>query len=183
VIIPWRRDEALGRDVPCTITEAPAVGYFVSQTAVVVDDSRDICDQTRYLDSLTFNAQVLPRAANWRAQGVVTDGTDLVVARDAQTGRIAFGINGDVGPKDKLGEGSIAFVAALAGVTLTGSEGAGDIRRLVRPDVEYLVFPTRDVRKLAGAGYRKPTSTASLPRRLLRGGGEERLAACRSLAR
>jgi hypothetical protein len=179
-IIPWRRDESLGWDVPCTITTGPNAGFFVSQTAVALDPTLDQCDQGRYLDSLAINANVLPRGADWRSQGVRTDRTDLVVARDLTTGRIAFGINGDTGPADKLGEGSVAFVAALGGVTLSGTETYAEIRRLARPAVEYLIFPTRDIRKITGGTFSQADIDRAGAAAFEEWGGTARLDGCGS---
>jgi hypothetical protein len=182
-IIPWKRDQALGWDVPCTIPDGEFAGFFVSQTAVAVDGTRDVCDYRRYLDSLTYNANVLPDEVDWRSQGVRTDLTDLVVARDITTGKIAFGINGDAGPADKLGEGSVAFVAALGGVTLSGSETYAQIRALARSEVEYLIFPTRDIRRLTRGVFTQADIDREGAAALAEWGGVGRLDGCRAMAR
>jgi hypothetical protein len=182
-IIPWRRDEQLGWDVPCTITEGPDAGFFVSQTAVVADAARGVCDHRRYLDSLAFHANVLPRGVTWSSQGVETDLTDIVAARDVTTGAIAFGINGDTGPSDKLGEGSIAFVAALAGAWLSGSETYRQLRALARPDVQYLIFPTNDIRRIMRGGFTQADIDRVGTEVLAAWGGTARLDACLTLPR
>lgn len=149
-IIPWKRDAALGREVPCTIKGGAFDGYFVSQTSVAVDPEKEACDQSRYLDSFLFNATVLPRGVAWASQGTRTDDGDLVVVRDSRSGRVAFAINGDRGPARSIGEGSIALAAALNGVVLEGDETYEDVRRLARPSIQYVLFPKDDIRRRVG---------------------------------
>jgi hypothetical protein len=180
-IIPWKPNPTVGWETPCIIASGPHAGYFVSQTSVVVGGSKDVCDQSRYLDSLTIKANVLPLGAQWRSQGVVTDQTDLVVARDRQTGAIAFGLNGDRGPADKIGEGSIAFVAALSQTGLSGKETYPEIRKLARADVDYLIFPTHDVRKLVGNDFAQADIDRIGAEIFQQWGGEPRLLACATL--
>jgi len=180
-IIPWKFNPALGRSAPCTIASGPFKGYFVSQTALAADPSRDACDQARYLDSQAFNANVLPGGAVWKSQGVATDGGDLVVAHDLETGRTAFAINGDAGPAASIGEGSIALTAALKGVTLTGDEPYAQIRALARPRVQYVIFPRDDIRRLAGPTFTQADIDRHGAALFTRWGGPARLAACASL--
>jgi hypothetical protein len=180
-IIPWKLNPTFGWATPCTISSGPNAGYFVSQTAVIVDSSKDICDQSRYLDSLTINANVLPRGASWSSQGIVTDKTDLVVARDRETGEIAFGLNGDRGPADKIGEGSVAFAAALSKKKLSGTETYEEIRKLARPDVDYLIFPTHDVRRILGNDFAQDDIDRIGVEIFEQWGGEPRLLACATL--
>src|SRR5205085_379675 len=108
-IIPWRLDEGLGRRVPCTIGSGPYRGYFVSQTAFIVDSSRPECDQDRYLDSLAFNAAVLPKRTIWLSQGRQVAVGDLVVVDAPALGRTRYAIIGDTGPQNGIGEGTIAL--------------------------------------------------------------------------
>jgi hypothetical protein len=180
-IIPWKENPSFGWPTPCTISSGPNAGYFVSQTAVVVDSSKDVCDQSRYLDSLTVNVNVLPLGAKWRSQGVITDTTDLVVARDRETGEIAFGLNGDRGPANKIGEGSIAFTAALSKAHLSGTETYAEIKKLARPEVDYLIFPTHDVRKILGDRFSQADIDLLGFEIFQKWGGETRLLACAAL--
>jgi hypothetical protein len=180
-MIPWRDNDELGWQVPCTIESGPNAGYFVSQTSVVVDASKQECDAERYLDSLSINANVLPKNIQWASQGVRTDRTDLVVARDMETGVIAYGVNGDRGPADKIGEGSIAFTAALSSVTLSNEATYAKIRSLARQNVEYLIFPSRDIRRLAGNGFTQEEIDRYGAEAFSEWGGSARLDACKSL--
>lgn len=152
-IIPWKMDSALGRKVPCTIESGVFKGYFVSQTSIAVDPTKDVCDQGRYLDSFLFNATVLPRAVTWSSQGTRTDDGDLVVVKDRDNGRIAFAINGDRGPANRIGEGTIALTAALSGRTLQGDEPFNELKRLARRNVQYVIFPKDDIRRKVGPAF------------------------------
>jgi hypothetical protein len=182
-IIPWKMDPQVGRRVPCTIAQGPYRGYFVSQTAFIVDPSRGACDQARYLDSLSFNAAVLPRGANWNSLGRRARIGDLVVLRVPATGRTAYAILGDVGPARSIGEGTIALAAALHQARVSPTASYPEIRAMAMPDVQYLVFPGSNIRTGAGGAV----SQAAIDRegeRLFRAwGGEERLKQCGSLPR
>jgi hypothetical protein len=120
------------------------------------------------------------RASAW-GEGVVTDTTDLVVARDRETGEIAFGLNGDRGPASKIGEGSIAFTAALSKTELSGTETYAEIKKLARPDVDYLIFPTHDVRKMVGGRFSQADIDRLGSEIFQKWGGESRLLACGAL--
>lgn len=177
-IIPWRRDASLGRDVPCTIASGPFTGYFVSQTALLADRNADICDQGRYLDALSINAIVLPRAADWRSQGVVTDHGDLAAVTDSETGQVAFALIGDTGPRSAIGEGSVALAAALGGQPVPADATFEDMKALKRPRVATVIFPTRDVPRLT-AGQFTQADIDRLGREALDAfGGLQRLRAC-----
>jgi hypothetical protein len=177
-MIPWQKDTSLGWDVPCTNKDSPFEGYFVSQTSIMVDPKKEICDQSRYLDSFAINAVVLPKGVKWSAQGTATDGGDMVVVRDAGSGRVAYAINGDTGPATVIGEGTIALTAALAGVKLTGKETYTEIRKLARPNVQYVTFPKDDIRKLVGVTYTQADINKVGEELFNRWGGVERLDAC-----
>jgi len=184
-VIPWSQPQNSDWAKPCTISGGPNAGHFVSQTALLVDSRKDECDQERYLDSLRFKANVLPGRAVWRSQGVVTDEGDLVVARERSSGRINFAVNGDVGPATSIGEGSIALAASLSNVTLRGNETYDEIRALAHADVDYLIFPRDDIRRIVGAGT--PFTQEDIDRAgqalFERWGGAERLDACAALPR
>lgn len=182
-IIPWRQEANSAWPRPCTIANGPNAGYFVSQTKLAANPGKDACDQERYLDSLRFNATVLPGGAKWKSQGTVTDQGDLVVVRERSSGEIRFAVNGDVGPVDSIGEGSIALAASLGGVQLRGDETYREIRALARADVDYLTFPRDDIRRLVGSG--NPFTQQDIDREgravFERWGGVERLNACAAL--
>ena len=180
-IIPWKMDSALGREVPCTIESGVFKGYFVSQTSIAVDPTKDACDQGRYLDSFLFNATVLPRDVTWSSQGTRTDDGDLVVVRDRDNGRIAFAINGDRGPANGIGEGTIALTAALSGMTLKGDEPFSEIKKLARPNVQYVIFPKDDIRRKVGPAFTQADIDRVGKEIFERWGGVARLDDCAAL--
>lgn len=179
-MIPWKHDPALGWSAPCTIASGSFAGYFVSQTSKPADATRGECDQDRYVDSMTIPAIVLPSGVAWRSQGVVADEFDLVAVRDRQSGTLRYAIVGDRGPAGKTGEGSVALTAALRGQVLTGQETYAQIKRLALADVDYLIFPTYDVKRREPG----PVTQAKIDRwgaeAFAAWGGETRLAACRA---
>ena len=177
-IIPWHRDANLGRDVPCTIKTGEFAGYFVSQTALIVNTGADVCDQNRYLDALSMNAIVLPRGTKWKSQGVVTDHGDLVAVVDAETGRIAFGIVGDSGPAKAIGEGTVALAASLGEVSISPTANFRDIKALKRSRVSTVIFPTRDVPHMTANHFSQADIDRLGAEALVSFGGPDRLRAC-----
>lgn len=177
-IIPWQTDPALGRKIPCTIKSGLFAGYFVSQTALVADRGADVCDQTRYLDALAINAIVLPRGANWRSQGTVTDQGDIAALLDAETGRVAFALVGDAGPAAAIGEGSVALAAALGGHAVAPDATFAAIKALKRAKVGTVIFPTRDVPRLTGGRFDQADIDRLGAEAMAAFGGVERLRAC-----
>lgn len=117
------------------------------------------------------------------SQGVPTDDGDLVVVRDMDNGKIAFAINGDRGPRNAIGEGTIALTATLSGVNLSGQETYDQIRKLARSRVQYITFPKDDIRRLVGIG--KPFTQNDIDnfgkKVFEEWGGIERLAACSAM--
>lgn len=180
-IIPWRHDAALGRDMPCLNTVEPFVGYFISQTSISVDPAKDACDQGRYLDSLKYRAVVLPLKVDWRAGGIKTDDGDLVIIRDVESGRIAFAINGDRGPPEGIGEGTIALTSYLSGIKVAGTETYDEIKKLHRGRVQYITFPADDIRPKTGGKFTQDDIDREAAKLFKDWGGEERLNACAKL--
>lgn len=180
-IIPWRYDASIGREVPCLNNVEPFIGYFISQTSISVDPTKNVCDQSRYLDSLKYNAVVLPEEVDWRAGGVRTDDGDLVVARDVASGRIAFAINGDRGPPKGIGEGTIALTSYLSGTKIKGTETYDQIRLLHRERVQYVTFPADDIRPKTGNRFTQADINREGAKLFEAWGGVERLDACAEL--
>jgi len=85
----------------------PAPGFYISTTSLE-DPTKDRKDPRRYVDAESINFFVLP--------GKLALGAKLgdfgVVIRP-QVNDYEYAIFGDVGPANKLGEGSIALAAAL----------------------------------------------------------------------
>ena len=85
----------------------PAPGYYVSTTAFTVA-GRDKADPTRYLDSERVAYIAIPPELTERLGVRVGD-----LAQVSYQGRQAWAVVGDVGPRGKIGEGSIALAVAL----------------------------------------------------------------------
>ncbi|WP_420006538.1 hypothetical protein [Arenibacterium sp. LLYu02] len=174
-MIPWRLDPETGYQKPCIGQN----GYFVSQTAAIVAPDADKCDQRRYLDALEFNAIVLPTGKKWRSQGVVTDDWDLSVIIDAETGEVAFAINGDRGPRSKIGEGSVRLVTELGQTSVPDRATYRQIRELARAKVYTVIFPTWDIQRLTNRnGFTQNDVDRLGAEALAAFGGVERLRAC-----
>lgn len=115
-------------------------GYFVSATSLQNKAYKE-SDQRRYLDSRVVPSLVLPKRSAFQEAGARLG--DLAFVIDPQTQLYTFAVVGDLGPRNKLGEASIALAAAIKGVaidpqTLTGRT----MRKLVVPhEVVTLVFP------------------------------------------
>lgn len=133
------------RHEPVVQTSGEYAGYFVSATSLGIRAFK-ADDQRRYLDSRVVPFLVLPRGSAFLSQGGAKLG-DLAFVIDPESQRYAFAVVGDIGPRTKLGEASIALAAAIKGVqvdpeTLTGK----DVRKLVVPQqVVTVLFPGRAV--------------------------------------
>lgn len=148
-IIPWEVDTSVGWSVPCQNKSKENAGFFVSQTSLRLKGGNS-CDQGVYVDSLSINAVVYPGYTSWYAQGVLTDKGDLVVTRNRDTGAFAFAINGDAGPSEKVGEGTIALASLLSGKEVLPTDTYKDVKKLALESVDYLVFPANDIVKHFG---------------------------------
>src|SRR5262249_31051865 len=127
------------------------------------DKNKPVRSPARYVDASTIPYVALPpEAKEWGAAL-----GDFAVVMNARNGRIAFAIFADVGPKSKLGEGSIALAEAL-GIGSSPKNGGLDA------GVIYAVFPK--------SGNGAPRSAADIDRegkRLFDAlGGRPGLAAC-----
>lgn len=105
-------------------------GFFVAKTRLRLRSSSDDCDARIYPDSTSTSAFVLP--INWFADyqkrsaagperfSSFRSGDVVVAYRPAGTSRPpiwVYGVVGDAGPLNKLGEASIAFIRQLRGST------------------------------------------------------------------
>lgn len=177
-MIPSKIDPELGWAVPCK-NSGPYEGYYISQTSAIMNSRLGVCKQGRYLDALAVNANVLPKHTSWASQGIVTDGFDLVVVRDASTGQVAFAVNGDRGPYENIGEGSVRLAAQLSGTDVASIKNYDDAKHLKRPDVQYLIFPNIDLKKLKGSAFsQKDVNDVGLEA-FSKWGGAEKLATCK----
>lgn len=177
-IIASKFDPKLGWAVPCE-NIGPYQGYFISQTSANLDTKKGYCDQDRYLDSVAVNANVIPLGTRWSSQGIVTDNFDLVVVRDVTTGKVAFAVNGDKGPFDTIGEGSVRLTAELSSKPVALVKSYVDAKKLKRRDVQYLIFPSIDLKKIKGSKFSQDDVNAIGINTLEEWGGAEKLSTCK----
>lgn len=118
----------------------PNPGYFVSTTALRQPNEESRSPRA-YLDSNTVPFAVIPR--NWQPGGNPSPKLgDFGVAYRRSTGKLAYFVVGDIGPRNKLGEGSVALHQALGNDPFMMRYGK---RRAYRGiggrDVAYVLFP------------------------------------------
>jgi hypothetical protein len=118
----------------------PKPGYFVSTTALK-QPGENVRTPQAQLDSNTVPFAVIP--GHW--QSARQPGPrlgDFGVAYRRSTGKLAFFVIGDTGPRNKLGEGSVALHQALGNDPFVMRHG---VRRALRGisgrDVLYVLFP------------------------------------------
>ena len=118
----------------------PKPGYFVSTTALPQPGVDKKTPQAQ-LDSNVIPFIVIPR--HWEQSEVpgVKLG-DFAVTLRRSTGQISFAIVGDLGPKRKLGEGSVALHMALGNDPFRMRFGKRRAWQGIGPrDVLYVIFP------------------------------------------
>ena len=115
----------------------PAPGFFVSTTALE-DSSQPRTSPRRYVNSSTIPFVVLPSRA---LEGTGTRLGDFASVWNRREEKLAHGIVADIGPRGRIGEGSIALARAL-GIDASPTSGGQSA------DVVYVVFP--------GSGNRRP---------------------------
>ncbi|MDZ7956156.1 glycoside hydrolase family 75 protein [Nostoc sp. DedQUE09] len=113
----------------------PFPGYYISTTALF--DSEFVNqDPRRYVDSAKIPYIVLPGNGDFRKATGVKLG-DFAVVYNTNNEKLAFAIYADVGPKNQIGEGSIALSQALGNDPLVRSR----VRQGIPKDIVYIVFP------------------------------------------
>lgn len=139
----------------------PRPGYYVSMTALF-DTSRDRTDPRRYVDANQVPYIVLPLDG---LQGASLG--DFCVVVNTHNSKVVYGLVADLGPRNKIGEGSVAMARALGVPDCPRRGGIGD-------GIVYLVFP--------GSGSSEPLQAAEIgypASRLFQAwGGLERLLSC-----
>jgi hypothetical protein len=106
----------------------PAPGYFVSTTALE-DRSVEASDPDRYVDSSTISyISVPPQFLKLARLG------DLAMVINLRNGKSAGAIIADIGPPDRIGEGSIALARQLD-LNPDARDGGTDA------EIMYIVFP------------------------------------------
>lgn len=100
-----------GGGEPCPEISLDGHRFLVSATALS-DDIPDVCNPSKYVDSSRIPAVVLP--ADERFNGLMGK---FALAWHPEREALVLGVVGDRGPKNELGEGSIALNARLLGVS------------------------------------------------------------------
>ena len=141
----------------------PFPGYYVSATALT-DRTKSLNDPSRYVDAGKIPYIVLPGAM---AREIGMRPGDFAVVLNPRNGQSSYAIFGDVGPFDRIGEGSIALAKNL-GIHADARNGGA------RRGVVYLIFP--------GSGDGRPKTieeiNAGADRLLQAWGGIDLLSSC-----
>lgn len=97
-------------------------GYLVSMTSnpSVADGHRrqGDCDQEKWIDAFTVSAVVVPRESQFQALGTMVRNVVVALAPGGSM-RTVPGIVGDVGPRQELGEATVAMNRMLNGLPAT----------------------------------------------------------------
>ncbi len=121
----------------------PAPGFYVSTTSLQ-NSAKKITDQSRYVNSDSIPFFVLPN--NKTILALVKTG-DIAHVENLRNGKSCYAIFADVGPKDKIGEGSIKLANNLGINSNPRSGGIAD-------SVKYTVY--------IGSGTGKSRSVAEI---------------------
>jgi len=127
----------------------PFPGYYVSSTALA-DRSKAVNDPTRYVDASKIPFVVLPGGM---ARQLGARPGDFAAVFNPRNDKSSFAIFGDVGPFDRIGEGSMALADNL-GIRSDARNGGA------RRGILYLVFPSsgngrpRTIEEINGEGQR-----------------------------
>jgi hypothetical protein len=108
----------------------PFPGYYVSATALA-DRTKSANDPTRYVDASKIPFIVLP---GMMARQIGARPGDFAVVFNQRNGKFSYAIYGDVGPPDRIGEGSMALAENL-GIRSDARNGGA------RSGILFLVFP------------------------------------------
>jgi hypothetical protein len=141
----------------------PFPGYYVSATALA-DRTKPVNDPTRYVDASKIPFIVLPGAM---ARQIGARPGDFAVVFNQRNAQSSYAIFGDVGPSDRIGEGSVALAENL-GIRSDARNGGA------RRGILFLVFP--------GSGNGRPRPIEEInseAEKLLQAwGGASQLSAC-----
>src|SRR5216683_1924018 len=142
----------------------PFPGYYVSATALA-DRSKPANDPTRYVDASKIPFVVLPGGM---ARQLGARPGDFAAVFNQRNGKSSYAIFGDVGPYDRIGEGSMALAENL-GIRSDARNGGA------RRGILYLVFP--------GSGNGRPRTIeeidAEAEKLFQAWGGAAKFAACK----
>ncbi|SEJ19820.1 chitosanase of glycosyl hydrolase group 75 [Azotobacter beijerinckii] len=164
-----------GAGIPLIQGDAdPKPGYFVSTTALKQPAQNPRTPQAQ-LDSNAVPFAVIP--GNWQSTGKPGPKLgDFGVAYHRSNGKFAYFVVGDTGPRNKLGEGSVALHQALGNDPFMMRNGVRRARKGIGGrDVIYLLFPNS-----AQSGQRLDADSIERSAKpfLERFGGLERIKEC-----
>ena len=98
--------KSTGNPLVQTATD-PAPGYYISMTSLV-DKTKNYSDPRRYVDSETIPYIAMPPAFSTAFKP-----GDIALVVNKKNNKRCYAIFADVGPRDKIGEGSIALAKQL----------------------------------------------------------------------
>lgn len=151
---------------PIVQKSGPYRGYYVSTTSLQQTDINDLRSPKRYIDATKIPYIALP--SDFTTRFDINLG-DLAVVVNHANGRSAYAIFADVGPKGKIGEGSIALAKALGIPANPRHDSAVD-------GITYLIFPGSSLPSDTRITAHKIKSSAA--RQYHRWGGTQRLHTC-----
>ena len=151
---------------PLLQKSGPYRGYYISTTSLQQGNVSDLHNPKKYIDATKIPYIALPSGFAKRFD--ISLG-DLAVVVNRTNGRSAFAVFADVGPRGKIGEGSIALAKALGIPANPRHDSAVD-------GITYLIFPSSS---LGGENHITARTVKSAAARLYRRwGGRQRLDAC-----
>ncbi|WP_372365705.1 alpha/beta hydrolase [Candidatus Uabimicrobium sp. HlEnr_7] len=106
----------------------PAPGYYVSQTAMF-SSQKSIYDPRRYVNASTIPFYVLPARKSMGAKI-----GDIAAVINTRSNKVAYAMYADVGPRNHIGEGSIALAEDL-GINSSPKKGG------ISSGIVFVVFP------------------------------------------
>ncbi|MCP4109961.1 MAG: hypothetical protein GY749_31305 [Desulfobacteraceae bacterium] len=113
----------------------PYPGYYISQTALI--DNRYIKNDTRrYVNSVEIPYIVLPGNRDFREITGIQLG-DFSVVYNMENEKFSYAIYADIGPKNEIGEGSVALAKSLGHDPFVN----GKVKRSIQKNIVYVVFP------------------------------------------
>jgi hypothetical protein len=114
----------------------PAPGFYVSPT-VLQDSNRERTDPRRYVNSEAVNYIVIPGHLSVKVNNQVAKLGDFAVVIRPEVQTPAYAVVADIGPQNRIGEGSIALAKALE---IPSDPRTGGISNNDK-GVLYIVFP------------------------------------------
>jgi hypothetical protein len=119
------------RGNPVRQRSGPYRGFYVSTTSLAHKDIKDIANPKRYIDARTIPYIALPK--DFAERFGIGLGDVAVVINEAN-GRSSYAVFADVGPRGRIGEGSIALAREL-GIPADPRHGQAF------DQITYLIFP------------------------------------------